>query len=387
MFVQKVFTVFVGQTILMLFSSLKLFKNFTSFSKKLLLFPKINHVIIGGGGSLSKIKRKAVTLVELLVVIAIIGMLIALLLPAVQAAREAARRMQCTNNQKQIVLAMHNYSDVHQVFPWGAFRRQSGAFGGVYCGVYFDTWALRVLPFIEQNQIDTDTLASFKDQIFSIYTCPSDGNNNKNDYASMIGFSFTKAHNYVACMGRDGTFYFGYYRTSANTSNSHNCLVDGTSVDHQSQYNAMFTGNCPIYLATTPTPPLQTSFSDILDGTSNTVALSETIQGQALGTADIRGTIFMSFWCFFNTNQSPNTSVPDINSVGNPHPLHPIAMFNTSSGASDYYYTRMAARSWHVGGVNAGLADGSVRFIPNQIDLEIWRAAGSTNGSEIGSLP
>jgi prepilin-type N-terminal cleavage/methylation domain-containing protein len=81
------------------------------------------------------------TLVELLVVIAIIGMLITLLLPAVQAAREAARRMQCTNNQKQVVLAMHNYHDVQQSFPPGTYGYARG------------TWAISILPFIEKNQI------------------------------------------------------------------------------------------------------------------------------------------------------------------------------------------------------------------------------------------
>ena len=86
-------------------------------------------------------RPKGFTLVELLVVIAIIGMLIALLLPAVQAAREAARRMSCSNNEKQIVLAMHNYHDTFKTFPWGAR------------GSTYGTWAIHLLPYIEQSAI------------------------------------------------------------------------------------------------------------------------------------------------------------------------------------------------------------------------------------------
>ncbi|MDR1270618.1 MAG: DUF1559 domain-containing protein [Planctomycetaceae bacterium] len=85
--------------------------------------------------------RLGFTLVELLVVIAIIGVLITFLLPAIQAAHEAARRMQCTNNQKQIVLAMHNYHDTQQSFPWGTRDSMMG------------NWAGQVLPFVEKSQV------------------------------------------------------------------------------------------------------------------------------------------------------------------------------------------------------------------------------------------
>src|SRR5512144_504946 len=91
--------------------------------------------------------RAAFTLVELLVVIAIIGVLVALLLPAVQQAREAARRMSCTNNLKQIGVALHNHHDVKLTFPPGGM--QTGA-NGTPC---YSTWTIEILPFMEQQAI------------------------------------------------------------------------------------------------------------------------------------------------------------------------------------------------------------------------------------------
>jgi hypothetical protein len=312
------------------------------------------------------------------VVIAIIAALIALLLPAVQAAREAARRMQCTNHQKQIVLGMHNYHDVQKTFPWGARGWQYG------------TWAIQTLPFIEKNQIfaeykwdspyNTGTNSTLlSNLVISTYTCPSDGNQNK---CSIIRF---REHNYVVCMGREGVYSFEHTRT---TYDPRNYLIDGVVFGRESQYRAMFIGSCD----TPPAYPLTTAMEDVIDGTSNTVALSETVQGISPdGTLnDLRGLIWWGYDCFFNTNQVPNTMVTDITSINfclTGHILHPLSVMNTSTSAGDGNYTRMSARSWHAGGVNAGLADGSIRFVTNQINLDIWRGVGSTNGGEVVSLP
>jgi hypothetical protein len=151
----------------------------------------------------------------------------------------------------------------------------------------------------------------------------------------------------------------------------------------------MFTGSSrfatSVTTSTVPDYPLTKTLTDIPDGTSNTIALSETVQGFV--TNDYRGLLWLTVMCFFNTNQSPNTTVPDLSLCINSHPLHPGAYPNLAAGSPSSYYMRLSARSWHVGGVNVGLGDGSVRFIPNQIDIEVWRAAGSTDGGEVSSLP
>ncbi|MDR0610930.1 MAG: DUF1559 domain-containing protein [Planctomycetaceae bacterium] len=306
------------------------------------------------------------TLVELLVVIAIIGLLIALLLPAVQAAREAARRMQCTNNQKQVVLAMHNYHDTNQVFPWG------GHGDGI-------DWAIQVLPFIEKSPVFAEynnnglSISLMTTIVVPAYTCPSDIGNNKNiDFAlnSFFG-SPLLLYNYVVCMGREGVHCPG---GPPRSSDPRNYLID--EFTETSRYLAVFNISRTI--------PLTTTFADIIDGTSNTLALSETVQGA--GSMDMRGFIWSGSEGFFTTNQSPNTMVAD-SDYGytiTSHDRHPLVSVDTTGTYS--WYMRRSARSWHVGGVNAGLADGSVRFIPDQINLDVWRAAGSTNGSEIESL-
>jgi type II secretory pathway pseudopilin PulG len=316
------------------------------------------------------------------VVIAIIGVLIALLLPAVQAAREAARRMQCTNNQKQIVLAMHNYHDVQQSFPWGTR-------GGIQ-----GSWAWQILPFIEKSQLHTGSYdASFYEPAIqniaiSTYTCPSDGNNNK------CSLPIYREHNYVVCMGREGVLEFDV-RLDPSSSLAHTCLIDGVSYASESRYRAMFSGSClPSGTSYDALEPYTTTFEAITDGTSNTIALSETIQGVSADGSmqDLRGFIWLGQYCFFNTNQSPNTSVADVDAWSTTaqtayYDRHPLRAENWSTTDADGNYLIMSARSWHVGGVNAGLADGSIRFVPNQINLDIWHTVGSTNGDEIGSLP
>lgn len=331
-------------------------------------------------------RRRAFTLVELLVVIAIIGILVSLLLPAVQAAREAARRMSCSNNLKQVALALHNYSDAYKVFPGLSASSQYG----------FSVQA-RLLPFVEQGNLQDlidfrqplmlgaggrQTLnpvhAEVAKERLSVLLCPSDGwDVDYTDNNTLPGDYFAGT-NYVVCTGSG---------------------VD-TNYDTRARTDGMF------WRGSTA------GFRDMLDGSSNTVVLSETILGlgrDTIGPApeDKRrqmaryggggmggpGEGFLtppghnpdlavaaaavSYWSgfrggawiwgrehttTFNTYAPPNHAVPDVMKNG---------------------FGWFAARSLHPGGAEIALGDGSVRFVSETIELAVWRALGTRCKGEV----
>jgi prepilin-type N-terminal cleavage/methylation domain-containing protein len=297
--------------------------------------------------------RVGFTLVELLVVIAIIGILIALLLPAVQAAREAARRAQCTNNLKQLSLGMHNYHDVHRVFPYGYM--ESGGFH------LRETWMQPMLPFIEQAPLYAqyqaakvqwimDVPVEIKDAILPAFECPSDPSNPAYGGGGGLrsgGKGFQG--NYVACTGDRQ-------------------MVVGAKLRGLFYYNS------------------KTGIRDVLDGTSNTLLFSEviirgnesSIGGWGDGGGYWGGAPHGSFG--FTTLEGPNTPVADVIyqcKSSTPWPNAPCTSDPSNSSNRQNF-----ARSLHPGGVNASLADGSTRFISSTINLTTYRALGTIQEGE-----
>lgn len=308
--------------------------------------------------------RTGFTLVELLVVIAIIGVLVALLLPAVQAAREASRRSKCSNNLKQIGLAMHNHHDTIGVFPFGQFGgyANNGSLPVPPAPTTKSciTWPILILPYAEQQPL-YDTITNYlinnpsltgytattvNQTKIAFYMCPTDQNSGKVVSEGFHG-------NYLACNG--------------NTVN-----WDGTA-------NLPQTGGIqntgPILVG------VRQAMSSITDGTSNTLLASETLVWKT--GDDRRGRMFNSYQgeTLFSTLRVPMSASADAQfSCGTSLPTHlPCTAVGSSANSIN------SARSQHPAGVNALMCDGSVRFVTRSVDSVAWSVMGTRDGGEVGS--
>ncbi|MFM7097507.1 MAG: DUF1559 domain-containing protein [Gemmataceae bacterium] len=301
-------------------------------------------------------RSKGFTLIELLVVIAIIAILIGLLLPAVQKVREAASKMKCQNNLKQLSLGFHSYHDVHKKLPPG-MSPGTVNYGDLYC--CWGTWQVAILPFIEQE-------AAFK-----IYQNYGGDDSTGPRYGTGVNLQVTQRRYQVLTCPTE---------TSPNAPlggiTSHNYAVNfgNTSIY---QVPTITVGGVTVTFGEAPFKPNSGSpLTHITDGTSSTLLVAEVIQGQR---ADLRGYGFWGPATGFTTFAGPNSSTPDTppqNCDANmPNP--PCTQATTSNPINQF------TRSKHTGGVNAGMVDGSIRFVTNNIAIATWRGMGSARGGEV----
>ena len=326
------------------------------------------------------------TLVELLVVIAIIGILVALLLPAVQAAREAGRRTQCNNNLKQLGIGMSHYHDALQTFPAGSLMRDDPAWPGYPAELFAWGVLAQLTPYVEQNN-----LAGTMNLKYPIYT-----------FGGPNGFSFSQPNQY-AIASVVPLFLCPSDKSQSIEGNWGVAAIGPTN--YAANMGSGLNGGSPL---TTDGPfyaGSATRFADILDGTTHTAFMSESLLGEGglsvtgplpanaqrvyayLGGAplspgacaaggawnfdDLRGFLWAAgeFRCAaYNHFYPPNAPQWDCMTFGPP---------------PDYVTTAWrAARSLHPGGVNVLLGDGSVQFVSESVDLLTWRARATRAGNE-----
>lgn len=321
------------------------------------------------------------TFVELLVVMTIIGILIAMLLPAIQAARETSRRLQCVNHQKQIALGLHNYAAEHM--EWLPYAGLTLTGNG-----HAFSWLVRLFPYLEQMTLydmvksndwwqvgvvqPGTTYYTIRMAKLPLLHCPSD----RADQVDDPNGNPHRMGNYVGNMGNTD---FGHHSSG---------LADGTTLAYR---GAPFGVGDPY--ATGGYRPFIASLEDCHDGASNTLAVSELVVPSTpkTGWQGYVGRNLAMGGSGFTAKFPPNSGIDyGARQCWSSIDIAGASCTPIDGGNASYYNVSKAmhtVRSRHPGGVVAAMLDGSVRFISDSIALEVWQAAATTGGGELLQFP
>jgi len=335
-------------------------------------------------------RRKAFTLIELLVTIAIIAVLIALLLPAVQQARESARRTQCRSQLRQLGLAIHNYESAMSCLPPASDIVQPPT-GPLWVG-YLGAFA-RILPYVDQgntyNAMDTNTIYGNIDnenavgQVIKFYLCPSEPNQSPQAVAN---FGTIGGVNYGFCMGdwfvwagpnggpiTRSAFGVALSRRWSDFTDGMSSTLLMSEVKNYQPYVRDCGTLANINSPTTIPPPSASpqTVAPEYQGNGCTFLLNGHSQWAEIAVHHIG----------FTTAWTPNKKTP-----GGPGYTTPDVDLNSErERLGGPTYAAVTSRSYHIGGVHSVFADGSVKFVSENVDGVVWRAIGTVAGGEIVS--
>lgn len=323
-------------------------------------------------------KRSAFTLIELLVVIAVIGVLIALLMPAIQAAREAARRTECVNKLKNIALSMHNYHDAQKTFPPGA-QMSSTSIGSAD---YFSGWTREIMPYIENKQLQdlyvpTQRITAndpqvkiFRETQIDLYSCPS-------DFEQILAIPDSGPHlntqfrtaSYRANAGRGDGYVTWYLYEEVNDN-----PATGRHFGWRGPVHTEIKPNMGFAQPTTGNILTRESFRNIEDGTTQTLLL-----GESTNEKPTRRTMWAWTWGNYLMSQptpQDRTFWPNFDTCPPDGGAYPGQSRRTCMSA---WY------SGHPSGMNGAMCDGSVDFITFDIDLNLFASMGSIAAADDAS--